>query len=221
MGEHEDRSLLDAALDGDARSLRALVERLVPTVRARVHHVLVRHGRRAQAAQVAPDLIQHVFLMLFEAEGRRLRAWEPSRGAALSTFVGLVAEREVVAILRRERRNPWTEAPTDGDELALHLGSAADQELEVADRDWLNVVLDKALAKLDDRGLLLFQRLVVDEAAVDTVARETGATLAALYMWKSRFARLVRAIERDLSTVAPAPSPRPSQAGLEPAWRAR
>jgi hypothetical protein len=91
----------------------------------------------------------------------------------------------------------------------------------VADRDWLNVVLDKALAKLDDRGLLLFQRLVVDEAAVDTVARETGATLAALYMWKSRFARLVRAIERDLSTEAPAPSPRPSQAGLEPAWRAR
>ena len=220
MGEHEDRSLLDAALDGDARSLRALVERLVPTVRARVHHVLARHGRRAQAAQVAPDLIQHVFLMLFEGDGRRLRAWEPGRGAALSTFVGLVAEREVIAVLRRERRNPWTEAPTDGDELAKRLGGVADHEHQVADRDWLNVVLDKALATLDERGLLLFQRLVVDEAGFDTVARETGTTPAALYMWKSRFGKLVREIEGDLATELPVRSPRPS-VGLAPAWRGR
>src|SRR5260221_5669361 len=111
MTDQEDRTLLEAALAGDASQMRALVERLVPVVEARVMSVLRRYRHREQVAQTAPDFTQHVFLMLFRNDGRCLRAWEVGREASLPTFVALVAEREGIAILRRDRGNPWTEAP--------------------------------------------------------------------------------------------------------------
>jgi len=219
--ERRDHELLRAALAGDARVRRALVERLVPVVQARVSRALQRYKRSELAAQAVDDLTQHVFLMLFEDGGRRLRAWEPGRGAALATFVGLVAEREVIAILRRGRRNPWTESPTDDGELADCVGAAEGHETAVANRQLLDAVLDRALATLDERGLLLFQRLVVDEAPVETVAREMGTTLAALHMWKCRFTKHVREIADEIGAEKERPSLRDSLRAFQPAWRAR
>ncbi len=205
-----DHELLRSALAGDARVRRQLVERLVPTVRARVLHALLRYKSHEQAAQVTEDLTQQVFLLLFEDGGRRLRAWTPGRGASLATFVGLVSEREVIAILRRGRRNPWTESPTDHDELVGRVGAGEDQASLVERRELLDAVLDKALATLDERGLLLFRRIIVDEAPVATVAGEMATSIAALYMWKSRFAKLVREIaERLARDSAPMPTARP------------
>ena len=196
--ERADHELVRAALAGDARVRRELVERLLPTVRSRVMHALLRYRPREQAAQVVEDLTQQVFLMLFEDGGRRLGAWAPGRGASLATFVGLLSEREVIGILRRGRRNPWTEAPTEQDELVGRVGGGADEGSRVESRDLLNAVLDRALATFDERGLLLFQRILVDEAPIETVAREMKTSSAALYMWKSRFAKLVREIADQL-----------------------
>jgi RNA polymerase sigma factor (sigma-70 family) len=205
--------------------MRALVERLFPTVEARVMQTLLRHKRRAVAEQVSDDLTQQVFVRLFEDGGRRLRAWEPDRGAALRTFVALLAEREVIAILRRGRKNPWTESPTPADELTARAGSAGDHEARFASRELLDAVLDRALARLDERGLLLFQRLVVDEAAVDQVAGETGASAASLYMWKSRFAKLAREIADEMAGDGDRGGAERAftsrSIALQPAWKAR
>lgn len=220
MQDAGDKAQLEGALGGDPAATRALVDRLLPIVQARVMHALLRYKRRELAEQVAADLTQQVFVRLFEGGGRRLRAWESCRGASLSTFVGLLAEREVIAILRRGRRNPWTEAPTESDALATSAGSVADHEDCLANRQLLGAVLDRALARLDARGLVLFQRLVVDEAAVDLVARETGTTMAALYMWRSRFAKRAREIAAEV-TGEPAPPARPRSVALQPAWKSR
>lgn len=223
--ERADHELVRAALAGDARVRRELVLRLLPTVRARVMHALLRYKQREQAAQVVEDLTQQVFLLLFEDGGRRLRAWEPGRGASLTTFAGLLAEREVIAILRRGRRNPWTEAPTEHEELVSRAGVGADQGSQAESRDLLNAVLDRALATFDERGLLLFQRIIVDEAAIETVARELGTSSAALYMWKSRFAKLVREIAEQLGgepAERPAAQARAVSLPLQAAvWRTR
>jgi DNA-directed RNA polymerase specialized sigma24 family protein len=219
MSHAQDRALVESALGGDAAATRALVERLVPAIEARVTYALSRYKRREQVAQVAPDLTQHVFLMLFEQNGRRLRAWQADLGASLSTFVGLIAEREVIAVLRRPRRNPWTEAPTEHDELARRVGVGGDEEAHVANRQLLDAVLDRTLARLDERGLVLFQRLVVEEADCGEVAREMKMTLAALYMWKSRFAKLAQEIADEIHQ-----EPSRSRLGsmsLQPAWRGR
>lgn len=221
MNDRDDKKQLDAALAGDSAVMRALVERLLPTIEARVLQALSRYKQRAQAAQVAPDLTQQVFVRLFEDGGRRLRAWEPGRGASLRSFVALVAEREVVAILRRARQNPWKESPTEADVLSDHAGSAADHEAPLASRELLNAVLDRALGQLDERGLLLFQRLVVDEAPVEIVAYETGTTVAALYMWRSRFGKMIRAIADEVDA-EPAPSLPPfPTTGAQPVWKSR
>jgi hypothetical protein len=219
MDDRHDRELVDAALEGAPVATRRLVDRLLPTVDARVRHTLARYSRRDQGAQVAGDLTQHVFLMLFEHDARRLRAWQVGRGASLTTFVGLVAEREVIAILRRERRNPWTEAPTEDDELTRRAGTGGDAEAHIAERDLAGVVLDRALSRLDERGLLLFQRLLVDEADSGAVATEMGTTLGALYMWKSRFAKLVRELADELGKEPP--RSRPTPLPLQPLWKAR
>jgi RNA polymerase sigma factor (sigma-70 family) len=222
-----DHELVRGALANDASARRELVTRLLPVVRARVMHALLRYKAREQAAQATDDLTQQVFLLLFDDGGRRLRAWEPGRGAALTTFVALVAEREVIGILRRGRRNPWTESPTEHDELVGRAGAGASFESAVEDRELLNAVLDRALAGLDERGLLLFQRLVVEEAPVDAVASELGASCAALYMWRSRFAKSVREVAEALAAEpAPAPAePRGTSPSasllLQAAWRAR
>lgn len=219
--ERCDHELLHAALEGDARIMRALVERLLPTVHARVMQALLRYKGSHQAAQAVEDLTQQVLLSLFEGDGRKLRAWTPGRGASLSTFVGLLTEREVIGILRRGRRNPWTESPTEGDELARRVGTADGHEAAVASRELLDVVLDRALATLDERGLQLFQRLIVDEAAVDLVAREMSSTTAALHMWKSRFTRLVREIADEVGGEKRSPPTRHSPMAFQHAWRTR
>ncbi len=214
----KDTELVASALDGNAVSTRALVARLLPAIEARVTHALLRYKRKEQVAQVVPDLTQHVFLMLFEQSGRRLRAWQSELGASLPTFVGLIAEREVIAVLRRQRRNPWTEAPTDHDELARCAGGGGDEETHLTNRQLLDAVLDRALATLDERGLALFQRLVVDEADCGVVAGEMKTTLGALYMWKSRFAKLVQEIAQEMDHE---PSRARPSVGLQPAWRVR
>jgi RNA polymerase sigma-70 factor (ECF subfamily) len=209
MGANDEKALVDAALAGDARASRALVEALLPTIQARVTRTLMRYKRSATTEQVVDDLTQQIFVMLFENSGRRLRAWEPERGLSLAGFVALIAEREAIAILRRTRRNPWTESPTEDDELATRVGSAADHEAQLASRELLDTVLDRAMAKMSERDLVLFQRLVVDEAEVEIVAREMAMTVNALYMWRSRFTKLVRDLGADAAKEPSSLMPRP------------
>jgi RNA polymerase sigma-70 factor (ECF subfamily) len=204
-----DLELVTAALAGDSRGRRAIVERLLPTIRARVTCALLRYKSGALAQSVIDDLTQQVFLLLFDDGGRRLRAWEPDRGLSLTSFVGLLADREVAGTLRRGRRNPWTESPTDDAELSLRVGAEEGHEAQVASRQMLDAVLDRALVTLDERGLVLFQRLLVDEAPADVVATEMKTTVSALYMWRSRFTKMVRELGRELDDEPPPGVARP------------
>jgi RNA polymerase sigma-70 factor (ECF subfamily) len=63
------------------------------------------------------DLSQEVFLTLFSRDAHVLRSWQAERGSSLESFVGLVAERQVLSFLRgggaemsgnaSQARNPW------------------------------------------------------------------------------------------------------------------
>ena len=60
--------LLADTLAGQPRAARALIDLLYPVVQARVARVLMRSagGRRGNARQEVDDLIQEVFVSLFE-----------------------------------------------------------------------------------------------------------------------------------------------------------
>jgi len=138
-------------------------------------------------------MTQDVFVALFDDSGKVLRSWEPGRGLSLANFIGLVAERQVTAILRSGRRSPWTEDPTLAEEMERPSDHALGPEARVASQQLLAVLLDRVRAALSPKGLDLFERLLVREESVETVCAATGMSQDAVYAWRSRLGKLVRA----------------------------
>lgn len=189
----DDGRLRDRALSGDERATRALVGRLVPIIQARVARCLLRHGRpgaRRNVREEVADLTQEVLLSLFADGGRVLAAWNPERGLSLDNFVGLVAQRQAVSILRTHRRSPWAEEPTE--DLGPLLPDASTPEARVASQQALDSVLAWLEETLSPMGLELFELLIVQDLDTAEVVRRTGLSRDAVYAWRSRLERLLR-----------------------------
>lgn len=202
----EERALLDKALAGDVVATRSLVQKLLPIVQARVARTLVRRrgGSGRDVRQEVEDLAQEVFAALFENQGKILRAWDPERGLSLASFCGLVAEREAASILRSGRRSPWTEAATELDELERELDHAKGADAVLSSKEQLARLVERLRESLSPRGLELFHRLVVEEESVESVCKTTGMTADAVYAWRSRILKIVKALAREVSSSEPA-----------------
>ncbi|MFO7568106.1 MAG: hypothetical protein R6X02_36030 [Enhygromyxa sp.] len=196
----EDRRLspqdVARALDGDRRAMQALVSRLLPVVQTEVGYALLR-GARVESRdprQEVRDFVQEVFVVLLAKGGKTLRAWDPERGRSLDSYVRLVARRQVAAILRSGKKSPWADKPVAGDELErelpeTHGDASSSAKLESAEE--LDRVLDGLRSRLDERGMLLFRMLYVEERSVEEVMAATEMTRDAVYAWRSRFRKLV------------------------------
>ena len=204
------RLLIQQALAGDPASVRALVDRLSPVVSRRVAATLWQRSARRNVAQDAVDMTQDVFVALFQADGKALRAWDPARGMSLESFVGLLTQHQVISILRSGRTSPWREEPADIDaELETISAGAPSPETIASSRESLRTLLDRLRQTLSPRGLELFQRIIVDEEPIETLSAATGLTKDAIYQWKSRLHRTIRKLAADggvseMSEIAPA-----------------
>ena len=189
-----DLSLVHNALQGHAEPVKQLVDRLTPVIHVRVMRVLMRR-EEAHQRDLRPDiedLVQDVFEGLFAHEGRILRSWAPSRGLSLENFVGFVAERKVGQRLRTAKRNPWTERPTDRDQLDRTASVGTEQHFE--SRQSLTAILEELRQWLTPDGRLYFQLLYVDEHSIAEVAERVGVTPSALYAWRNRLRKKTRSI---------------------------
>jgi RNA polymerase sigma-70 factor (ECF subfamily) len=187
------------ALDGDRQAMTTLVQRLLPVVQTEVGFVLLR-GARVESRdprQEVRDFVQEVFLSLLADRGKVLRSWDPERGRSFDSFVRLVARRHVAAILRSGRRNPWTDKPVAGDELERDIASDAAPAKQLESNQALARILDRLGERLDERGMLLFRMLYVEERSVEEVIDATGMTRDAIYAWRSRFRKLVAGLAND------------------------
>lgn len=196
-----ERRLVEDAIKGDPAATRELVRLLMPVVQVRVARTLVRR-RKDPSRDVRPDvedLSQDVFAALFADGARILRAWDPERGLSLLNFCGLIAEREALSLVRSGRRSPFTETATELDDIERDAEPVADAELRVASKEKLLLLVDRLREELSPRGFELFQRLIVDEEAVESVCAATGMTPDAVYAWRSRLGKLVRKIIVELS----------------------
>jgi len=205
----------ERALDGDDQvALGQLVRRLTPVVQARVARKLLSFRDRSAAGrdvrQEVEDLAQEVFLALFADGARVLRSWQPERGLSLENFVGLVAERLAVSILRSHRRSPWSGDPTLDETLDAY-GAAPTAEREAVSRDTLARLLDRLTEELSPLGRHLFELLLVEEVPVAEATARTGLSSDAIYTWRSRLRRLARRLLAELSE--PRPAPRSSLGG--------
>lgn len=201
--DHEDNaSLVKRALSGDQGALTRLVAALTPVIQARVARTLLCRRARAGAGrdvrQEVEDLTQDVFLALFSRGSHVLRSWQAERGLSLESFVGLVAERQVVSFLRSGRRNPWKEDPSPVEELDTAASDSGPEEA-AASREQLGLLLDRLREKLTPLGHQIFLLLFVRELSIPEAMAATGLSADAVYAWRSRLRRLARQLLAEMS----------------------
>jgi RNA polymerase sigma-70 factor (ECF subfamily) len=192
MDETETRALIADALGGSKVATRRLYDLVRPEIASEIGHRLARvaptQGR--SATQERDDLVQHVFVSLWEKDGELLRRWDPARGRSLASYVRLIARSRTLDVLRSPTRSPWQMQPMTDDE--LEGGSdpqPAAQAKVVHAREQLAKVQRLLALKFSARDWSLFYALLVDERATKDVADELGMTPAAVYQWRSRFGR--------------------------------
>ena len=197
----EERALRDAALSGDPAAMRLFIREVLPVVQARAARALARRrgGSGRDVRQEVEDFSQEVFAALFAEDCRVLRAWDETRGLSLLNFCGLVAEREIASILRSGRRSPWTEAATEAEELERETVPSDDAQSRIESKQELTLLVERLRESLSPRGLLLFERLIVNEESPAQVCESTGMSSDAVYAWRSRIGKLVRRLASEIA----------------------
>lgn len=187
------RRLVDRALAGDAVAVRALVAELTPVIQASAATALRRRvfAKGADARQLVDDILQDVFVELFRDRGKLLQSWDPARGKGLHGFVALVAVQRVGAVLRSRRKNPWAEELTPDGAGLDEVGSVVDPELRIASRQAVAKLFERVHGELSPLGVLLFQRLILDEEPIAGVAASLDMSVSAVQAWSSRLKRLL------------------------------
>lgn len=139
----------------------------------------------------AGDIVQDVMLLLFDAGGRVLRAWDPARGMKLRSFVSLIVRRCILRIFRGFRGNPWSSDPAAAAEITAYLDDRITRGptllAEIEYRIQLEQILDGLRGKLSDRDWRLFTKLFVDQRKPAAVGDEEGMRENAVHQWKRRF----------------------------------
>lgn len=182
------------ALTGDRAALGRLVRDLEPVVRRQVGRVVARQARRdgRDGHELIEDLTQEVFLHLLDRGAHALKQWDPSRGRSLPSFVGLIASRYAIGVLRTRRHNPWSERPTTHNSLAAMTEDAHTPERSAVARQALAKVEQRAEARLTNLGRRIFRRLLVEQAPVAEVSDAEAMNPNAVYAWRNRLRRMLR-----------------------------
>ena len=197
-----DVRLIEEALARRPAAARMLVRRLSPVIQKRVNGALIR--RKSASRQDVLDLIQEVFRILFDEDGKILRSWEPERGATLEGFVSLVAERRVASVLASGRRSGHSEYPHAPETMEHLEHQTPSPEARVIDRQELAVLLNRLREEMTDQAYAIFRALVVEERDVPWVMDRFGLTRDAVYQRRARFGRLIQKIVKDANQISEA-----------------
>lgn len=182
----EERRLLGGALAGAPAARQRLVAWLTPTMRARARRLVARQ-RSGPLTLDLSDLCQIGWLALFEDDARRLRLWDPARGAGLKSYVGLVVHRVMVQALFRETAawrwrapdaSPWVEQAPDT--------SRCDPERRTIARHTLRDVCHHLDRRLPTAGRTVLRAMADETDSVAEVATALGVSPNSAYLWRHR-----------------------------------
>lgn len=184
----DDLELARAALQGAPDAVEALLDRLLPVVRARTRRVLRRQGTLAHADDVVQDFLLH----LWSEGGRRLLAFDPARGASLENYVGLKAESFAVDAARRRGAKK-----RGGHLFAVGLDDAAPSsgrcpEEAVATRDLVRRLGAHLDDSLPEKGRLVLRYTFADGRPAPEVADILGVRVQVVYNWQHKIRTLAR-----------------------------
>jgi DNA-directed RNA polymerase specialized sigma24 family protein len=221
--------LLEDSLKGENAAASALIVAMTPIVRHRVARALRRHGGNGELGQNddLQDLTQEVWASLFAHGARALRGWRINGGLSLENFVGLMAYRRAVSLLRARATREITLPLADESTWYELSAPSSDPEVRAASRELLGALLDRLIPTLSTRDRALFEALFLHESASLDLVPE-GTKLNAVHTWKSRFVRRARAVIGELEAgssgvadqtrnlpATPVPPARPAEATKE------
>lgn len=176
-----ERRWLREALSARGPARGELVRRLLPVVRARVR-------RRVGPGVEIDDFVQEVWLSLFDKGGKRLLAYEPSRGASLEGYVGHLAERQVLQILRArsalKRGGHLRAVELSGEGEGSPATRSPAEQVDTADLvDKLGQHLGQSLP---ERGRLVLQLVFQDGLGASEAADAMGVQVQVIYNWQHK-----------------------------------
>ena len=185
--------LLELALAGDVRAQNELVSKLRPVIQWRVAAML-RRWRTGTASgrdlrQEVEDVVQAVFLTLFDKDADILRSWDPDIGP-LEALVGHIASIRTAEICR-SRLSPWREEPTAGEDLP-DPGRHDTPEDHALSRNELLVILFCLRSRFTPRDIQLFDLTFLQQLSPPEVAEKAKSGLDAIYKWRSRLRQWAR-----------------------------
>lgn len=207
MDDDHTNELLERAFARDPQAMDALVRQLTPVVQARVARVLLRYRGQAKGRELRQDLedcVQDAFVHLFSRDLAALRAWDPIRGLSLPGYVALLSERTVLQTLRTRKRNPWTDDPTAPEDIAAASATTPSPEPRIDAARTLDRLLDRLRGELSPKALLVFELAIVEDRPVPEVQERTGMSADAIYAWRTRVRRRIRAMAAEMSGTPPA-----------------
>lgn len=185
--------LVGPALAGDRRAVARLVERLMPVIRATVRVALRKAAHRRLGPYDGDDLAQEIWLLLIRDDGKRLRAYDPTRARTLEGYVAMIARTEATHLLKREQaaRRGGGAAHDDIDD-ARGVSGGIDPEqatlgAELATR--LRALLRDALP---ERGRLVFAHIYVDGRTPAEAARLMQVNTQVVYNWQHKIRGIIR-----------------------------
>jgi RNA polymerase sigma factor (sigma-70 family) len=185
-----DAFLVFRALSRDAESVSTLVGRLLPVIHARVRRALARRGL---AIELAPDLVQEVWLALLASNGHALRQFDPARGASLEGYVGMISEREIGNRLQMQRakKRAGHVVSVEGTDM-VDTSTRNNPESVVATAELATRLGQHLKTVLPPRGQLVFRFAFTDGLAPERIAVILGVELQVIYNWQHRIREAAR-----------------------------
>jgi RNA polymerase sigma-70 factor (ECF subfamily) len=184
--------LIDRALAGERKAFDALAQKLLPPMRATIRFLLGRRRGRLGPYD-GDDLVQEIWLLLWRDDGRRLKAYDPSRGASLETYVSLVTRTAATNLLAREQAERRGKGKVHTDIADAHaLSGTDDPEEHVLTADLRRRLWAHLQDALGPRGLLVLKFVYEDGLSVAETARAMGAKPQVVYNWQHKIRGLIR-----------------------------
>lgn len=146
-----DLHLLDRSLAGDLLARRDFALRMMLHVKKLVAGWFARRGRRGLGREHdAEDVVQVTLLSLFANDARKLRAYRPNRGRTVRSWVGLIALRTLLSMIRGSRPEDDLDDDLEPPSLGLNPEEAAD----------MNAARARIEGVLGDESLLLLHMIL-------------------------------------------------------------
>lgn len=176
-----DRELLERMLVREGKAWREFHRRFDRLIYRCIHKVTVRF-RSVLAEEDVQEIFCQLLVDLSARDMHKLRAFEPSRGNKLSSWIGLLATNAAWDYLRSVARRPPTTEVSEAEQLR---SDDHDPHAElVAKERW--TLVNEALQELSTKDRTFVQLYYVEGLAPEEVAEEMSVSVKTVYSKKHK-----------------------------------